>query len=369
MGDQDEQHDLPLAWLHFINGNLRLDEKGDLQGLSQLQSPVTENQVSNAETFLKELRQSYIDRQGEEATVDFEKIIISYATGHRISSQEGCRGPGILIAAYTIATLYLNHNPCYSDIFTLGGDPWKREFDRRIYGGSVKVMVALLTEGFFQSINCMEEVALAKEHHIPIIPFRVENTTKNTHDMWPDEAIERSLAKHFERSTDPPAIERGRELYHKQHQAREAMKKAHLPSYGSLLDDHERATNALLARLRKHLAVKPRLEAAGSVQSWSACWVSLHPSRRSARRKLIIALLVFFLIGGTVVVALSIVLTRKGMFDVECVDVIGIVVSVKSSSKAHRFALLTYYTLQSLMYRRKTLQSKSRSKVLPQYLA
>jgi hypothetical protein len=81
--------------------------------------------------------------------------------------------------------------PCFSGLMIPVGTNWETFF-LRITGDQsrARVLVVLLTEAFFQSIPCLNEVYAAVKKGIDIIPIRVDDSgdydiSRDKTRMWP----------------------------------------------------------------------------------------------------------------------------------------------------------------------------------------
>ena len=125
----------------------------------------------------------------------YPKVIISYATGRRPTSDVEGAGPGMYIAAEVIKALFRSEIPCFSGLMTPAGMDWK-EYFLRLDHANATVLIVLFSKAFFQSIPCLTEVHTAIVKGLEIIRLRVEesesgaiDTARDMENMWPDAMI------------------------------------------------------------------------------------------------------------------------------------------------------------------------------------
>merc|ERR1711971_1341922 len=100
-----------------------------------------------------------------------------------------------------------------------------------------KVLIALMSIAFYNSNACLEEVSLAADHNIRIIPLRMDDNLPKKVDQWPQ-------ARHSDMEA-------------KAMKAQEQLGKNSIPPRGSFFDvlSYQTNINVLLAEIRKELDV------------------------------------------------------------------------------------------------------------------
>ena len=94
-----------------------------------------------------------------------------------------------------------------------------------------KVLIALLTPAFYKSFACLQEVSLAAEFGIPVIPLRFEDDLPGSRGQWPqangedmDLTAERAQRAFSGRSAMPPRGTFGQNLESNLEELRGAIK-------------------------------------------------------------------------------------------------------------------------------------------------
>ena len=87
----------------------------------------------------------------------YPEVIISYATGRRPTSDVEGAGPGLYVATTVIKALIGSEILCFSGLMTPARMNWK-EYFLHLENANARLLVALLSKAFFQSIACLEEV-------------------------------------------------------------------------------------------------------------------------------------------------------------------------------------------------------------------
>jgi len=117
----------------------------------------------------------------------YPDVVISYATGCRLGCDgKGC-GPGMVYVASLQHKLLNDYGiPSYSGLQLPVGYDWE-VFKLRIARpgmSKLKVFIAVLTKAFYESSACLDEVSLAEEHKIFVIPLVFDYSLPNEDLQW-----------------------------------------------------------------------------------------------------------------------------------------------------------------------------------------
>ena len=138
----------------------------------------------------------------------YPPLMFSYATGTR--KAEGTReadakgtGPGLVFAAQLALRFHKAGVPCFTGLHVPEGEDWKIYYPRLDSRFSkCTVFIVLLTAAFYQSKNCLQEVATAlrAKKVTKIIPVRMEEGLPGVDDQWP--MIEADDTENVQRLTE-----------------------------------------------------------------------------------------------------------------------------------------------------------------------
>jgi hypothetical protein len=109
--------------------------------------------------------------------VDFDsfypELVLSYASGRRPEVDAEGAGPGFVQAVHFIKVLMQNGHMCFSGLHVPPSKDW-RSFFLRLNGmkAKAKMMIALLSPAYFQSLECLEELYKAIEAGVNILLVR-----------------------------------------------------------------------------------------------------------------------------------------------------------------------------------------------------
>lgn len=117
----------------------------------------------------------------------YTDVVGSYATGSRHGVDGEGAGPGLLYVAALQHILHHEHVPCYSGLTLPIGRNWEVFKLRLAQRGEprAKLLIVLLTEAFYSSNACLEEVSLADQFRIPVIPLVFERNLPKRRLQWP----------------------------------------------------------------------------------------------------------------------------------------------------------------------------------------
>ena len=209
-----------------------------------------------------ELQQQIQNRVPTDFDHFYPKVIISYATGWRPTSDVEGAGPGMFIAAAVIEALFKSEIPCFSGLMTQAGNNWE-EYFLRLEHTNAKVLVALLSKAFFQSLPCLKEVHDAIQNKLVIIPVRVEESggrasdiARDMESMWPDAMIEKYVRSDSKNENVYWTTLKQTKL--QRLRVKNALKTMNtLPARGSLLTDSN-ALKELISQVQGILTEHPR---------------------------------------------------------------------------------------------------------------
>lgn len=107
-------------------------------------------------------------------TEEFPPVFISYATGTRKGIDADGAGPGMALCHKIVMALDEAKIPCWTGLHSPAGSSWKEYFTKLEQGRCV-VMIVIRTKAYYDSNNCMKELAKAFQL-VPkgIIPLRCE---------------------------------------------------------------------------------------------------------------------------------------------------------------------------------------------------
>jgi len=191
-------------------------------------------------------------------TTDFSefypKVVISYATGRRPTSDVEGAGPGVYTAVAVIEAFFQEEIPCFSGLMTQASNNWQDYF-LRVEHANARVLVVLLSKAFFQSLPCLREVHDALQNGLLVISVRAEESgsraiaiAREKESMWPDAMIEK-----YARSETKNEIAYQKKLKRTKLQrlnVKNELKDANtLPARGSLLTESNVISDAILADL------------------------------------------------------------------------------------------------------------------------
>jgi len=114
--------------------------------------------------------------------------VLSYSTGNRRGHDAAGAGPGLIWVAALQRALFRNHVPSYSGLTLPVAEDWEVFKLRLVRRGEAKakVLLAIVTKAFYESAACLQEVNLAAEYGIRVIPLRFdpEEYLPKPHDQW-----------------------------------------------------------------------------------------------------------------------------------------------------------------------------------------
>lgn len=140
------------------------------------------------------------------------KIFISYATGKRSDDSEGC-GPGMIYAKALVDQFRYGGFDTLSGLHMIAFVHWKDHYIGKLGTAPPKVLIIALTPAFLQSLNCLEEVYVAMQKGVQILPVIFEYPYLMANDERPpweaanasqSEWREEVLKKLVEINTYPP---------------------------------------------------------------------------------------------------------------------------------------------------------------------
>lgn len=138
-----------------------------------------------ANTLQHQTRERAREHCNGDISIFFPKVVISFATGRRSTDDVGA-GPGIVYAAGLMRVLFGKKVPSFSGLTLPVGEHWQTFHNRIESRGEAraKVMVCILTQAFYSSIQCLQETALAARCKIPVIGLRFEHELPSRPEQW-----------------------------------------------------------------------------------------------------------------------------------------------------------------------------------------
>ena len=116
----------------------------------------------------------------------YPPLMLSYATGKREADAKGT-GPGLVYAAQLALRFHGVGVPCFTGLHVPSGADWKLYFTKLDSRASkCSVFIVLQTVAFYQSMNCLKEVAtaLSCKKVTKIIPVRMEEGLPGKDEQW-----------------------------------------------------------------------------------------------------------------------------------------------------------------------------------------